>query len=249
MKLEPGARIALEEAAARAWPARETLARDGWLLRFSGGGSKRANSTLTLAWKGADVEARLDAVKDEYRRREQTPIFSIVDISQPADLDARLAARGYALVEPTLLMLKSVSSSPRASPLVRRHADAPSEWLDVYFSAITSDRRRTAPDIIARLPSPRCFFVADVGGEAAAVGLGVAEGRYCGIECMATREAARRSGGARAILTDLEAWADGQGAETLWLQVLRDNSSARRLYDATGFESVGSYHYRVGPAA
>ena len=46
-------RRTLEEIAARAWPHRDEVRRDGWLLRFSGGGSKRANSVQTLRWTGA----------------------------------------------------------------------------------------------------------------------------------------------------------------------------------------------------
>ena len=55
--LTEDARRALEEAAARAWPPHETLERDGWTLRFSGGGSQRANSVQSLYWSGTDTEA------------------------------------------------------------------------------------------------------------------------------------------------------------------------------------------------
>src|SRR5690606_8256407 len=36
--------LAIEGAAVRAWPAGETREVDGWLWRYSGGGSQRANS-------------------------------------------------------------------------------------------------------------------------------------------------------------------------------------------------------------
>lgn len=262
--MTPDERRALEEAAARAWPPRETIQRDGWTLRFSGGGSQRANSVQCLGWTGRDVEAAIDAAEADYRSRDLPPIFQVVDVSQPADLDARLDARGYTSHDTTLLMTK-VITQPVSSPVltgevrreaggrgkapslqisVTRHAAATPDWLAIYLSVVTPDRRATAPGIIAALPEPKTFFTAHLDGAPAAVGLGVAEAPWCGIECMATLEAARGKGGARAVMDDLESWAAEQGATTLWLQVMEANAPARRLYDGLGFATVGRYWYR-----
>ncbi len=257
------ARRALEEAAARAWPPRETLERDGWTLRFSGGGSQRANSVQSLYWTGSNTEAAIDAAEADYRACGQTPIFQIVDVSVPADLDARLEMRGYARRDTTLLMTKTITplSSPvltgevpgkaggwgQAAESVTRHPTATPDWLAIYLSVVTPDRRATAPGIIAALPEPKTFFIASLNGAPAACGLGVAEPPYCGIECMATLEAARGQGGARAVMHDLEAWAAEEGATTMWLQVLEANAPARRLYDGLGYETAGHYWYRCAP--
>jgi len=255
------ARRALEEAAARAWPPRETLERDGWTLRFSGGGSQRANSVQSLYWTGSNTEPAIDAAEADYRTRGQTPIFQIVDISVPADLDTRLEARNYTKRDTTLLMTKSLKSSsgaasprpgdpclgPSGSVSVARHPAATPDWLAIYLSVVTPDRGLTAPAIIAALPEPKIFFVANLNGKPAACGLAVAEPPYCGVECMATLAAARGQGGARAVMHDLEAWAAEQGADTIWLQVLEANAPARRLYDGLGYETVGRYWYRCAP--
>ncbi|MCC6920652.1 MAG: GNAT family N-acetyltransferase [Alphaproteobacteria bacterium] len=240
-------RRALEEIAARAWPHREELRCDGWLLRFSGGGSKRANSVQTLRWSGADTEAAIAAAEADYRGRGLTPVFQILDVSVPGDLDRRLERRGYRVVDRTLLMLKPVTAVTMPAG-VAGHDDLPPEWLDVYLSTVTPDRRATAPAIIAGLPRPRRFLVASVDGAPSGVGLAVAEGRYCGIECMATHETKRGRGGGLAVLTGIEAWAAGQGATTLWLQVVETNAPARRLYEGAGFRAAGAYWYRVAPS-
>lgn len=44
---------AVEPHAESAWPARETLRLDGWLLRFGEGYSSRLNSVSALAYCGA----------------------------------------------------------------------------------------------------------------------------------------------------------------------------------------------------
>lgn len=258
--MTPDARRALEEAAARAWPPRETMARHGWSLRFSGGGSQRANSVQCLVWTGDDVDDAIAAAEAEYRVRRLPPIFQITDISQPADLDARLAARAYTRRDPTLLMTKTIPVDPaplagevprggagRMPPATICHPAATPDWLAIYLTTLTPDRRASAPGIIAALPEPRAFFVADVNGTPAACGLAIAEPPYCGIECMATLAASRGQGGARRIMHDLEDWAAGQGATTLWLQVMEANTPARRLYDGLGFTTRGRYWYRCAP--
>jgi GNAT superfamily N-acetyltransferase len=256
--LPPDQRRALEEAAARAWPPHATLERDGWTLRFSGGGSQRANSVQSLHWTGSDIDAAITAAEADYRARNLRPIFQVVDISEPRDLDARLDARGYTTTDRTLLMTKELSSPVHGggggvadgggiAPLVTRHPAATEDWLAIYLSVVTPDRRATAPAIIAALPEPKTFFTAHMDGAPAAVGLGVAEPPYCGVECMATLAAARGQGGARAVMQDLENWAAEQGATTLWLQVLEANTPARRLYDGLGFTTRGAYWYRHAP--
>lgn len=237
-------RRTLEEIAARAWPHRDEVRRDGWLLRFSGGGSKRANSVQTLRWTGGDTDAAIRAAEADYRARGLTPVFQIVDVSAPRDLDACLERRGYRVVDRTLLMTKPVTAVT-ALAAVTGHDDPPPEWLAIYLSTVTPDRRATAPAIIAGLPRPRRFLVAALGGQPASVGLAVAEAGYCGIECMATQETKRGRGGGLAVLTGIEAWAAEQGAGTLWLQVVETNAPARRLYEGAGFRPAGAYWYRV----
>lgn len=241
-------RRALEEAAARAWPHRSELRDEGWLLRFSGGGSKRANSVQTLRWTGSDVDAAIDRAERAYREHGQTPVFQVVDVSEPAALDSHLAARGYEVIDRTLLMIKSPQA--KAVPAqVNVFDDPPDAWFDIYLSTVTPDRQATAPAIIAGLPRPRRFFMAEINGRPASAGLAVAEGRYCGVECMATLEKQRGQGGALAVLNAIESWAAESGAATLWLQVVEANAPARRLYDGAGFEKAGAYWYRVGASA
>src|SRR3954452_3819881 len=90
----------IERLHVRAWPALETADIDGWLWRYSGGGSQRANSVSPLALRGADADAAIVAAEARYRARGAAPMFQICDVSVPADLDRRLQQRGYRLQEP-----------------------------------------------------------------------------------------------------------------------------------------------------
>ena len=56
-------RVRMERAHVHAWPARQATRIDGWLWRYSGGGSQRANSASTVDFTGNDVAASVDAVE------------------------------------------------------------------------------------------------------------------------------------------------------------------------------------------
>src|SRR5579863_5674050 len=91
----------LERLHVRAWPASETERIDGWLWRWSGGGSQRANSVSTIDFTGNDVVAALDRVEARYRAKQAPSQFHTYDFAQPSGLPALLTARGYRAGETT----------------------------------------------------------------------------------------------------------------------------------------------------
>jgi ribosomal protein S18 acetylase RimI-like enzyme len=170
----------------------------------------------------------------------------------PSDLDARLAARGYARLAPTLVQtapLAAVLGGAAASAVrveVAPAADA--AWLDLYFD---TDARKPHEinayrGIIERIPPPVGFARAWLDGEPVAVGLGVAAAGWLGVFGMATLPAFRRRGTARAVLRTLADWGREHGAERAYLQVMEDNAAARALYEGIGFRTLYGYHYREG---
>src|SRR6185295_5999919 len=92
----------LEPIAAAVWPARETIALDGWLLRFSDGYSSRANSVSTLSFDGVLAPA-IASVEAAYRTRGLAPQFQISPASRPVGLEQTLIERGYHHKTPTVL--------------------------------------------------------------------------------------------------------------------------------------------------
>ena len=85
--------LAIEQAAVRSWPALETADIDGWLWRYASGGSQRANSVAALAFTGRDVETAIDEAERRYRAKGAPCRFTISEVSEPGDLDARLERR------------------------------------------------------------------------------------------------------------------------------------------------------------
>ena len=168
----------------------------------------------------------------------------------PRGSPSGLTGRGYTLEECTVNMAKSIAPRGwrwRQMATVARHqqlAQSPTlDWLAVYLSAITPDRRVINEQIVHGVPKPRAFFLCRHEGAPISSGLCVAAGDVAIVECMATAPGARRAGGARRILAAIETWARQQGARTLLLQVVDSNAPAVALYEQTGFRPVAVTRY------
>lgn len=236
--------IGIERGAVRAWPAEETRSVDGWLWRYSGGGSQRANSVSTLFYDGDDVAHSIDAIERLYRERGAPVRFQVgFPLSEPSDLDARLAERGYAIHDPVSTLIKPVAPLAMPGDVVLRETPSP-DWLSVYLSNVTVDRRPFAAGILARVPGPRVFAEVLRDGAVAATALGVFHENTVIAECVGTAAAARRQGAAASVMRALEAWAGSLGAHTIGLQAVTTNAPAQGLYAVLGYTSAGTYHYR-----
>ena len=233
-----------ERAHVKAWPALETATIDGWLWRYSGGASQRANSVSTLSFTGSDPAAALDAVEARYRAKGVPARFHTFDVSAPADVTALLDARGYGDGETTITMAKPVNGTGATAEVeVTDHAGA--EWREVYLAAITESRRAINSRILDAIPGPRAFFACRRAGRVVATALSVVDDGCAVVECVASREDARRQGAALAVLTALEAWAADQGARSLALQVSATNPAALALYRQLGFMPAATNRFRV----
>jgi N-acetylglutamate synthase len=238
---------AIEQAAVAAWPALETANIDGWLWRYSGGGSQRANSVSPLLFRGTDVERAIATAEARYRARGAAPMFQICDVNAPPDLDQRLQRLGYRLQEVCTCLAKRIS--PAADGSIDADVDVaetPSQaWLSVYCAGITLSRRGLAPKILAGVPASRAFLLLRDKGEPIATALCVVAHGVAIAECVSTRADRRRNGAASCIMQALEAWGARHGASIAALQAVAANAPAQGLYAKLAYARVGGYHYRV----
>jgi len=238
----------LERVHVRAWPALETARIQGWLWRHSGGGSQRANSVSAIDFEGGSPEAALDEVEARYREKGAPARLHSFSAGRPAKLPEILGARGYRQGEQTLTMAKAVAKPVPVDGEPSTLAAA--DWLEVYLEAITENRRKVNSMILAAVPEPRAFFAFREGRRVISTALCVAEpegadGSFAVIECVATREHARRRGGARAVLAAVEHWACRREIRLLGLQVSEANTAAIALYASLGFAAVDRNRFWV----
>src|ERR1700758_2845407 len=81
----------VEETCLNAWPALQEVLLDGWLLRFSQGLTRRANSANPL---GPGVRAAPQDCQTLYRRQGLPTIFRVLSLIDPV-VDEKLEALGY----------------------------------------------------------------------------------------------------------------------------------------------------------
>jgi N-acetylglutamate synthase len=234
--------LAIERAGVLAWPAVETHGIDGWLWRFANGGSQRANSVSTLDFHGADSDKAIADAEQRYRARGASPMFQISDVCAPSDLGQRLAARGYTSKDRCTTLIRSVPfDAANIGDGFEIFDRATDEWIACYASVITPDRRRTAPDILARVPRGSAFCAVRRRGRIVATALGVTHGGVTIAECVASLAEARGQGAASAVMRGLAAWGTAQGAHTVALQAVEHNAPAQALYRSLGYTLAGHY--------
>lgn len=232
----------------RGWPALETSTVGGWLVRRSGGVTRRANSVLPVA-APRDVAVALERVESAYRDAGLVPTFQVSPAAEPRDLDEILAARGYELRSPTLVQVTDIPVAlarlPEPGVDVTVTEEPDDGWLDLWWSV--DGRGGTREAAVARrilVAGPALYASIHDAAGVAAVGRMALVGEWGGVYCMAVRPDVRRRGCATAVLRALLDHASSHGVRHAWLQVLRDNLAARALYSGAGFTDASGYHYR-----
>jgi hypothetical protein len=128
----------LEELAFNAWPASEVVDLDGWRLRYTGQVTRRANSVWPNATGGRlSLDEKLAQTEAFYADRNSPARFQICPAAQPADLDSRLADRGYRRDADTLVQTAEISlvlsrAGPSAGTTVTLADRVDSDWFSVY---------------------------------------------------------------------------------------------------------------------
>ena len=229
---------------------------DGWILRFSPGKAKRARCINAVASGHLPLERRLHLAAEVFREAGLPMVVRITRFTQPASLDAELAARGYAKLDDTRVMvcpaLPAISSRPL--PLGTRwvplDAAAYAEAVGALRGSPAEQRLAHAQRLAASpVPYRGHAIVRDSDGQVLACGQYAREAELFGLYDVYTLESARGQGLARLLCECLLAIAALEGGVTAYLQVESDNLPARRLYASLGFADGYAYHYRQAPPA
>jgi ribosomal protein S18 acetylase RimI-like enzyme len=213
-----------------AWPAPYAEYTAGWKLRFAGGVTKRANSALPV---GAPRD--LEAAERFYTDRDLPAVFSLDGSSS---LDRELDARGYTVVDPTLVLTAPLG--PGVTGPVRIEDHPSPDWMRIWTSV---EGDPAATPILTGVAADYALL------DGMAVGRGVPQGDWYGIYCMAVLPEFRRRGLAGQVLRELLRRGHESGARYAYLAVVESNTAARTLYERAGFTVAGGYHYRVSASA
>jgi ribosomal protein S18 acetylase RimI-like enzyme len=235
----------LEELNFNAWPALTTVHYDGWLLRSTGGESRRVNSINPIAAGRIDLIQKIEAVETIYRRWGRPAVFRLTPLADDG-LDDALAARGYLVEGTTFVQVAALTS--RAMPagvLIRDQIDE--AWLKAAAAIRDLDKEATRVlEAQHRAISVESGWASvEHEGQVVAVGVVGIERGWAGLHGIYVANAARGQGCARRLSEALLAHASVKGARRAWLQVEQTNDPAVSLYAQLGFRTAYAYRYRA----
>lgn len=238
----------IEELSINAWPALQTLFCDGWVLRFAGGYTRRANSIAPLYPGCRDSAGKLTACEALYREQRLPVVFKLTTAGEAGALDRLLAERGYRAEARTSVQVLDLSAWTHAPPAgIESSGALTDEWLAAAsrMSHARPEQVAAHRQILQQILPARRFAWIDAGDRAIACGLAVAQDGYVGLFDIAVDPEHRRRGHAGQLMQALLAWGKQAGAHTAYLQVMLDNAPALRLYAKLGFAEAYRYWYRV----
>ncbi len=216
---------------------------DGWLIRLSPGKAKRSRCINALRQGSLPLDELLARCRQAYDAAGLPLAGRVTPWSQPADLDARLAAMGWGAFDAADVMVLA-SLAPDADTVPLLALDAPA------YAATVGALRGSTPTAIAahaeRIANTpvtyQGFALNDASGQLLACGQMVVDGDLVGLYDIAS--AVERQGHGERLCRALLALAPAQGARQAYLQVGSDNAVAQRLYARLGFVFAYRYHYR-----
>ncbi|MDY7221223.1 GNAT family N-acetyltransferase [Halalkalibacterium halodurans] len=239
----------IEQLSMNALPALETKQRDGWILRFANGYTKRANSIHPLYRSSEEVEVKMKACEQLYHDRELHVVYKITPTASPSHLDDYLDSMGYTYEGETsvqVLLLDDMGEKPEAHVVMNDQLN--DKWLDHYchFNRVSIADQLTLKNMLEKIVPQTCYMLlTDEKGNVCSCGLGVLEGEYIGLFDIVTNEQVRKQGYGTKLIKSLLHWGKKHGACYAYLQVVLENVPALKLYSKLGFKEVYMYWYRV----
>ncbi|RZE97784.1 GNAT family N-acetyltransferase [Streptomyces albidoflavus] len=240
----------LARVAARGWPPVESERLGEWELRAAAGFTRRANSVLPLGDPGTDLPEALAAVVRWYTARGLPAYVQTATGGEGTQerLAARLEELGWAREVSAELRTGALAPladrAPGAKVRLVREPDA--VWLSRYQRV-----GEVRPEVTAVLTGGPSVWFAVVDGEpgspARAIGRCVVDGRWAGFAAVEVDPEHRRRGLASDVMAALAARALDEGASAAWLQVERENTAARAMYERSGFTVHHHYHHHRAP--
>jgi N-acetylglutamate synthase len=237
----------LERLMVDGWRPLEVEPLGDWLLRASGGFTRRGNSALPLGDPGRPLAAAIDAVEAWYAARG-LPARVQLTIDGERPLADAMTTRGWrpeigvhvmtAELAPVLRTWRGADDGVRVDP-------APDEtWLELYRSE-SGPLPDTGPrELLVNHPTAGFASVRGDDGGCRAIARATVDGRWAGLFAVEVTAAQRRSGLGKSVSVGALWWAAQRGARRAYLQVAHGNTAAVALYETLGFSVHHDYvHY------
>jgi GNAT superfamily N-acetyltransferase len=241
----------IEQLAANTWPAPIQQSYEHWRLRAGNGVTKRANSVLTSGSFPKQTNW-LNEITDFYTRQSLPVRFHISAATDP-EVDEFLERNGFiveiqtAVYKANCLEVLQQFPPPNNTFQIKLTETLENEWMDdfLHLEMHPLERKTTYEQIFLGISPKTCYLRLFENGETVGLGTAVVEQGWAGFTNIVTSENFRKRGIGTKVMQSLIHWCHLNGAENLYLQVVRNNNAAINLYTKLGFSHVFDYHYRA----
>ena len=247
----------LQEILMNCWPAYHYFFLNGWILRFTGGVTARANSVFPLNYHGKpnDLERDLNLVEKAYKVYNLPTIFTIPEVFEPNNLDLKLKERGYQQLGCiTNTMIISIENS-RDEVINEeftyifhtKRVEEISNFLARY-SKRNKEEQKVLEALTNRIVIPKKrFIVASYDNEVVGTLLGILDphGYLYIVDVLVHPNFRQQKIATSMFFKIIKNWGTSNGIEKIWLQVEAENQEAMNLYTKLGFDKVYSYYYLI----
>ena len=242
--------LKIEELSMNAWPSLQTNLYDGWVLRFSNGYTKRANSINPIYPSTINVDTKIKMCENFYSNKRLPIVYKITRESCPSDIDSTLESKGYKKQDETSVRILSFNDLKKVSNVkgIKLESDFTEEWIESFIlcsniiEKLTIDTMRK---MLANITGEKICTNVIVNNEIVACGFGVIENNFLGIFDIIVKHDKRGLGYGKDIMQAILREAQKRNVESAYLQVVVGNEIAENLYSKLGFKEVYRYWYRV----
>ncbi|MBT2724367.1 GNAT family N-acetyltransferase [Bacillus sp. ISL-46] len=239
----------IEELSMNALPALQTLMYDGWILRFSEGYTKRANSINPIYSSSEDFKRKIENNEKLYRESNLKVVYKMTPlVGGSSNLDSVLENSEYTLAGETSVQLLPILEIDKTIVTnVVIYNKLHENWFHNFciLNNISENHQLTLKKMLENIVPTTCFILLIDDNSVVACGLGVLEDEYIGLFDIVTHEKSRNKGYGAKLIRYLIHWGKENGAKNAYLQVELNNIPALNLYYKLGFKEQYRYWYRV----
>ena len=250
--ITPADVLHFEELTLNTAPATQQFFYDGWVLRASGGDSRRSNSVTQLypSSMPLPLPEKVAACEAWYAKRGQQAMFRIADALSPPGLDALLDARGYVREINTVVMtmpLHEFANTAALKPGMRLIVRSIADGIGDVHRLKGSSNGVVVHDIERQQlwQGAQIFLSLRSINGLLCCGMARIENGHACIFSLRTAPSELGKGHAKLLVAHLLAWGREQGAHTGFLQVDENNTPAIAVYRRFGFTPRYPYWQRV----
>jgi hypothetical protein len=238
----------IEELNLNNWQPLSTLLYDGWVLRFSNGYTKRANSINPIHYSTYDLNQKIKECEKIYSNNDLRTTFKITPFVKPENLDDILEEKDYSLIDSTSVQTMDLDRIIEPTlHSVKLDTNINVGWINHFcrLNNVEENNKNTMVQMLSNIVTKKCFISLYHQGDVIACGLGVIEREYIGLYDIVTDSNFRNRGFGEQLILNLLKWGKENGAKYSYLAVLFNNDPALRLYSKIGYSEIYKYWYRV----